>query len=181
MNDARLVLTFRVTRKKFIQRCNLRERGAPRRRRRSRRIFLHASAIIGTLFLFAHNASAQRLELSGGYAHVSGDFGTNGFDAGAAYWFTERITLAANYDGAWNDTNLGIFDLTNIGAIRVRSHIQNFIVGPRIFFSARTINEHTIHPFFELQFGVMRLNSSVRQMLLPTVSASDTAFCGCRA
>lgn len=134
------------------------------------------AGLLAFLFSCPQRASAQRLELSGGYEHVSGDLGLNGYDVGAAYWFTPRVTVAANYDGVYNNSNIGVFDLTNVGAILVSSHAQNFLIGPRVFFRAREINGHTFHPFAEFQFGMTHLNSTVQQVPLPSVSASDTAF-----
>lgn len=134
------------------------------------------AALLITFFCSAQYARAQRLELSGGYEHVSGDLGLNGYDVGAAYWFTPRVTLGANFDDVYNNSNLGVFDLTNIGAILVSSHAEDFLVGPRIFFGPRAINNHTIHPFAELQFGMTHLNSTVQDVPAPSVSASDTAF-----
>jgi long-subunit fatty acid transport protein len=134
------------------------------------------TVVVAVLLLWPQHAAAQRLELNGGYEHVSGDLGLNGFDAGVAYWFTQRVSLAANYDGVYNNSNVGVFDLTNIGAILVSSHAQNFLVGPRIFFRAWNVNQHVFHPFAEFQFGMTHLNSTVQEVPMPSVSASDTAF-----
>lgn len=134
------------------------------------------AATLVVLLWMPPNAAAQRLELSGGYEHVSGDLGLNGYDVGAAYWFTPRVTVAANYDGVYSNSNVGVFDLTNIGAILVSSHAQNFLIGPRIFFGPREINKHVLHPFAEFQFGMTHLNSTVQDVPAPSVSASDTAF-----
>jgi len=43
-------------------------------------------------------ASAQSLEVSGGYAHISGDGGLDGFNIGAAAWVTHRVAMAFDYD-----------------------------------------------------------------------------------
>src|SRR6267154_1280334 len=41
----------------------------------------------------------KNLEVNGGWAHASGNFGTDGFGVGAAYWLTPHVSLAFNYDG----------------------------------------------------------------------------------
>jgi opacity protein-like surface antigen len=143
------------------------------------RIFRHltpALALFTVLLALPNTVHAQGLEVSGGFTHITGDFGTNGFDVGAAWWFTHRVTLAANYDSSWNSSNLGVFAFTSIGAIAVKSHLQNFVVGPRIFFSTDWTTKHKLDPFGEAQFGVSHLNQKVAQAAAPSVSASDTAF-----
>lgn len=117
----------------------------------------------------------QGLELSLGWAHMTQDNGTNGFEAGAAWWFNRRVTLAANYDGAWDTSSLTNFSLTTVGLITVHSHIQNALIGPRIFFSTNWTTKHKLNPFGEAQFGNSWLNQKVTN---PTssVSASDNAF-----
>src|SRR6478609_3754388 len=42
-------------------------------------------------------ARGQGLEVGGGWSHVTGDSGTDGFNVGAAWWFTKRVTIAADY------------------------------------------------------------------------------------
>jgi opacity protein-like surface antigen len=114
--------------------------------------------------------------LNGGYAYNSGNFGTNGFNVGAAWWFTNRVTMAANYDATWNSTSLTTFQFTQIGAISLKSHPQNFLVGPRIFFSTKWTDKIKLNPFGEVQFGVSHLSQKLIQVNKPTVSASDTEF-----
>src|ERR1700735_1231476 len=77
-------------------------------------------------------ASAQ--EFSGAWAHISGDNGLDGFDAGAALWPQGRVSLAFDYDSAWDTSSLGAFALTSVGLISLHSHLQDFLVGPRIHF-----------------------------------------------
>jgi opacity protein-like surface antigen len=142
-------------------------------------IFRHLSlalVLFTVLLALSNTVHAQGLELSGGWTHITGDFGTNGFDVGAAWWFTHRVTLAANYESSWNSSNLGVFAFTSIGAIAVKSHLQSFVVGPRIFFSTDWTTKHKLDPFGEAQFGVSHLNQKVAQANAPSVSASDTAF-----
>ena len=129
-----------------------------------------------TILLLPHTTCGQGLELNGGYAYNSGNFGTNGFNVGAAWWFTKNVTMAANYDSSWDSKSLSLFQFTQIGAIAVHSHLQNFLVGPRIFFSTDWTDKHKLNPFGEVQIGGSHLNQEVSQVNMPTVSASDTEF-----
>ena len=90
------------------------------------------------LLAFPLLASAQNLEVSGGYAHISGDGGVDGFNIGAAAWVTRRVALAFDYDSAWDTSHLGAFELTQTGVIVTKSHLQDFIGGPRISFQVRS-------------------------------------------
>jgi hypothetical protein len=53
--------------------------------------------LLATLTL-PQKARGQGLELGGGWAHVTGDFGTDGFNVGAARWFRRRVFIATDYD-----------------------------------------------------------------------------------
>ncbi len=126
-------------------------------------------------------ASAQSLELSGGYAHISGDNGLDGLNAGAALWVAPRISLAVDYDSGWDTSHLGVFELTSTGLIVTKSHLQDFLVGPRISFPGMLRSKEThfarLWPFAEVQLGASHLNSSlVDETTKLSQSASDNAF-----
>ena len=110
-------------------------------------------------------ASAQGVELSGGYAHISGDGGLDGFNAGAALWLTNRVSIAVDYDSAWDNSHLGVFELTQTGVIITKSHLQDFLVGPRISFPGVLKDKKThfprLWPFAEVQLGGSHLSSSL--------------------
>jgi opacity protein-like surface antigen len=133
-----------------------------------------------SLLGFSLSSSAQEVEVSGGYAHVSGDQGLDGFNIGAAAWFTPRVSIAADYDRVEDTSRIGIFELTQTGLIVSRSTLQNFLVGPRIFFrNIKSDNKHlaNLRPFAELQFGISHLNSHLEdQATNVDQSASDNAF-----
>jgi len=86
------------------------------------------------LLLLSPTARAQKIELNGGYAHITGDLGLDGYNVGAAVWFSRRVSVALDYDSAYDTSKIGAFELTSAGEISVKSHIQNFLVGPRIYF-----------------------------------------------
>ena len=133
------------------------------------------------LLAFPLLASGQSVELSGGYAHISGDGGLDGFNAGAAMWVTDRVSMAFDYDSAWDTSHLGAFELTQTGLIVTKSHLQDFLFGPRISFPGLLKDKKTflprLWPFAEIQIGGSHLNSSLEN---PTQSvsqsASDNAF-----
>jgi len=126
-------------------------------------------------------ASAQSVEFSGGYTHISGDGGLDGFRIGTAAWFTQRVSLAFDYDTAWDTSHLGVFDLTQTGLVVSKSHLQDYLVGPRIAFPG-VLKEKQTHmprlwPFGEVQIGFSHLSSSVVNPSTSTSrSGSDNAF-----
>ena len=120
-------------------------------------------------------AHGQGLEVGGGWAFMNNN-GGNGFDVDAAWWFTKQVTLAANYDGVWNNQLLGTFAFTSIGNVAVKGHLQNAIVGPRIFFSTGWTTRHKLNPFGEAQFGESWLKQSVNTGTAGNISASANCF-----
>ena len=133
------------------------------------------------LMSFSLNASAQRVELSGGYTHITGDQGLDGFNVGAAAWFTHRVSIAADYDSGWDTSRIGIFELTPTGVVSSKSHLQDWLFGPRISFPGliKTGNKRVAQllPYGEAEFGVSHLKSSIKQTATDfSQSTSDTAF-----
>jgi opacity protein-like surface antigen len=120
--------------------------------------------------------SAQGLELAGGYAHITGNNGTDGFNVGAGWYFTNHIQVAADYDSTWDNTVLGTFQLTTLGAVTSKSHLQNLLFGPRIFFYSTEFHKHRIDVFGEAEFGLSHLNSKIELVGMPSVSTSDNSF-----
>lgn len=140
------------------------------------RVCLAIMAIFLSVGALPKDAGAQGLELSGGWAHITQDFGTDGFQLGAAWRFDERVGIAANYDDAWDISRIGAFEFTNVGAIASKSHLQNFLVGPRFYFAPQTVSKHRIDPFGEVQFGISHLNSKIQEGIQPAVQNSDDGF-----
>jgi len=68
---------------------------------------------LALLFASPLLASAQNLELSGGYAHISGDGGLDGFNIGAGWWLWDSVSVAFDYDSAWDTSHLGTCSPTN--------------------------------------------------------------------
>lgn len=129
-----------------------------------------------TILACSHSLSAQGLEVSGGWSHVTGDFGLDGFNLGTAWWVAPRISIAAEYDGVYDTSRVGTFEFTNVGAIASKSYLQDFLIGPRFNFAERKMGHYYIRPFGEAQFGVSHLKSTIQEGIQPSVTNSDSAF-----
>ena len=134
------------------------------------------------LFLVAmlmppQRAYGQGLELGGGWAHTTGNNGTDGYGVGVAWWFNRRTTLAANYDSGWDTSSLSTFAVGS-GLVTTKSHLRDLLFGPRIFFSSQWTDRHKLQPFGEAQFGVSWLDQAVTANLpgFSGASASGNAF-----
>jgi outer membrane protein OmpA-like peptidoglycan-associated protein len=126
-------------------------------------------------------ASAQVVELNSAYTHISGDGGLDGFNLGAAAWFTHRVSIGFDYDSVWDTSHVGVFELTQSGLVVSKSHLQNFLAGPRIFFpgALKSKDKHfsRLLPFAEVQLGLSHLSSSLENRVTnENQSASDNAF-----
>src|SRR5689334_12376735 len=74
----------------------------------------------------------RNLEFSGGWAHISGNNGLDGFTGGAALWFTNRVSVAFDFDHARDDNALTNFALqANTGLITVKNRMEDYLIGPR--------------------------------------------------
>lgn len=143
-----------------------------------RRYVITAGFFFVAAILFAPvDTNAQGLEVSGGWTHVTQDFGMDGFTLSAAWYMAPRISIFANYDGAWDTSDLGGFQFTNVGAIDVKSHIQDFLIGPRVFLAPYRIDRRNrIMPFAEARFGVSHLHQEVQEGISPAAINQDSAF-----
>jgi hypothetical protein len=120
-------------------------------------------------------------ELNGGYAHVSGDGGLDGYNVGGALWLTRRFSLAIDYDSGWDTSHLGVFELTSAGLFVTKSHLDDLLIGPRVSLPGllKSDKTHLAHivPFAEAQFGISTLDSKLQN---PTADifqhASDKEF-----
>ena len=122
-----------------------------------------------------------RWELSGGYSHVTGYQGLDGFNVGGSFFLAPKISLGVNYDGVYDTTTLGAFALTNVGLLVSKSHLQDLLTGPRIYFPGLfkgkgNIKGHILNPFVETQFGESHLYSKLEGPTFGTRTSSDTEF-----
>ena len=134
------------------------------------------SSILFLFLAFPICSFGQRLEFSGGYAHTTGDLGLDGFHVGAAWWFSSRVSIAADFDSLYDTSKVGVFDLSSVGSVSVKSNMQNYLIGPRIFFPRAIKRYPRLVPFGELQFGATHLHSTIHQLNLPDEAAGDSAF-----
>jgi hypothetical protein len=137
-----------------------------------------------TLLLFmalSIAACAQTVELSGGYTHITQNEGLDGFDVGGAYYLAHRVSLAFNYDGVYDNSRLGVFELTNVGLTVTNSHLQDWLIGPRFFTPGLLkgkgkVQGHLLIPFIEAQFGESNLFSQLTAINIGTIRSADTTF-----
>lgn len=138
------------------------------------------SAMISVLLfmlLTGNRAVAQitnNLEFSGGYTHITGSGGLDGLNVSTALWMDRRISIAFDYDSAWNNQTLGVFALTSVGHVAIKSHLQNFLIGPRVFFPIHKF--HRFVPFGEVEIGGSNLSQQIAQVNLPSQSAAAHSF-----
>jgi hypothetical protein len=117
----------------------------------------------------------QNLELSGGWAHVTGNNGLDGFNAGAALWFSKRVSIAFDFDHVHDTSALSAFAQSG-GLVTTKNYIDNYLVGPRVFFNSKSVKVlKTLQPFAEFQIGASHLKSELLQVGAPNQSASDNA------
>ena len=124
-----------------------------------------------------------RWELAGGWSHITGNEGLNGFNVGGSVFLDPKISLGFNYDGVYDTTVLGSFALTNVGLTVTKSHLQDFMTGPRFYFPGLFAlhcgaqgHLPILHPFVQAQFGESELWTEVSLQNVGTVTSSDTAF-----
>jgi hypothetical protein len=124
-----------------------------------------------------------RWEIGGGYAHISGNEGMDGFNVGASVFLAPNVSLGFNYDGVYDTSVLGAFALTNVGLTTSNSHMQDYLAGGRFYFPG-VLKPHCgannvlpiLHPFVQAQFGESNLYSKVTSVNVGTISSSDTQF-----
>lgn len=129
-------------------------------------------------------AKFYRWELSGGYAHISGNEGLDGFNVGASGFLAPNVSLGFNFDGVYDTSILGsgAFALTNVGLVTSKSHLYDYMAGPRIYFPG-VFKPHcgvnalpVLRPFVQAQFGESTLWTQVTSVNIGTVATQDTAF-----
>jgi hypothetical protein len=120
-------------------------------------------------------AAAQGLELSGGWAYISGSNG-NGFNVEAGWYFTHHVQIAADYDTTWKDNIIGTFQLTSLGLVTQKNHLQNWLFGPRIFFYNGQIHKRKINVFGETQYGFSHTSTKLELVNMPSTSTTDNGF-----
>jgi len=129
-------------------------------------------------------AAAQdgRLEVGGGFAYLSGNFGLTGFTAQASYHFTGPVYLVGGGDFLWDNSRVGVFDLSpTTGAVRIKSNSQQFLGGARVqiigWKETKGLEKRKLIPFGEILLGYSRLSQTVIDSTgTISLNASDNAF-----
>ncbi|HEY4679246.1 MAG TPA: outer membrane beta-barrel protein [Candidatus Angelobacter sp.] len=134
------------------------------------------------LVAFSLPAFAQHdIELSGGYRHISGDNGLDGYSGGISWNPIPNFQLFVTYDGVYDNSTIGGFELTPVGVTIVNSHMQEILTGPRFFLPGvwkghGRIEGHRLIPYLQAGFGEARLHTDLKQSTIGAVQAADTAF-----
>jgi opacity protein-like surface antigen len=132
-------------------------------------------ALLLCCLAFPRQVSAQALELAGGWQYINGSNG-NGFNVAAGWFITNHIEIATGYDSTWKDTTIGTFQLTQIGLVTSKTRLQNWLIGPRIFFYNGELHKRRFSVFGEVQFGGSHTNTKLELINMPTFSTSDNCF-----
>jgi len=118
----------------------------------------------------------KNLEFTGGWSHLSGNNGLDGFNGGASVWFTRRVSVGFDYDYSWDTNALTSFALTNTGLIVVKNHYQDWLVGPRFSFGSKEVKVlRTLAPFAEVEWGASHLKTNVSQIGVGNEQVSDNS------
>jgi hypothetical protein len=140
-------------------------------------VFAFSLPALAQLSAFAQ----ENIEFSGGYRHISGDQGLDGYTLGIGWNPIPDFQLYLSYDGTYDNSTIGTFALTSVGSTFVNSHLQEFLTGPRFFLPGvwkghGRIQGHRLIPYLDAGFGEARLHTDIRQANLGAVQAADTAF-----
>lgn len=104
------------------------------------------------------SAPTRGLSVGGGWTHVTGDFGLDGFNIDASYRFSPMIAGIADFDATFNTSTLGTLSTTSGQSVRTR--LQNYLFGPRVYFPQAFKNSKFI-PFGEFEIGLSHLTNHV--------------------
>jgi Outer membrane protein beta-barrel domain len=137
--------------------------------------------LLAMLVLSLPMAAQANIEFYGGYRHISGDQGLDGYNLGGGWNPIPAFQLYLTYDGTYDNSTIGSFALTQVGATLVNSHMQEILTGPRYFLPGAFkghghVEGHLLIPYVEAGFGEARLHTDLREVNVAAVQAADTAF-----
>jgi len=137
--------------------------------------------LLASLLLSLPMMAQANLEFYGGYRHISGDGGLDGYDLGVGWNPIPKFQLYLTYDGSYDNSTLGSFALTRLGATLINSHMQEILTGPRYFLPGEFkghghVAGHLLVPYIEAGFGEARLHTDLTQVNVAAVQSADTAF-----
>lgn len=139
--------------------------------------------LLASLLLTLPALAQKNIEFYGGYRHISGDQGLDGFNVGGGLYPIPPFELYLTYDDTYDNSTIGTFALTNLGSTLVNSHMQEILTGPRYFLPGllkshghQHLEGHLLIPYIEAGFGEARLHTDVRAVNIAAAQAADTAF-----
>src|SRR5262245_61430204 len=78
-------------------------------------------------------AQFEGFEAGGGYTHLTGNNGLDGFNVSIGWSVNRHVVLVGQGDFLWDNTRADIFDLSpTTGAIRSKSNYQQYLGGARV-------------------------------------------------
>lgn len=119
--------------------------------------------------------SPEGAEFGIAWSHMTGNFGLDGFDLNAGWWFSPKVAMSFNYGNLYDNSSVVAFTTSSLGSVTVKSRLQNILVGPRIAFDSLKRDSKAI-PFAELLFGGSHLRTTISQAIPGENNASDSAF-----
>lgn len=139
-------------------------------------LFVVVAILVSAFSIPAHaqrDINAPGLSVGIGWAHITQDFGLNGFNVEGAYRFSRYVAATADFDAAFKTSTLGTFGAASGSTVKGR--IQDYMVGPRFFFPD-VFHNQKLEPFGELEFGITHLSSTITAPNQPNSESSDNAF-----
>ena len=132
--------------------------------------------LLASLLLTLPALAQKNIEFYGGYRHISGDQGLDGFNVGGGLYPIPPFELYLTYDDTYDNSTIGTFALTSLGSTLVNSHMQEILTGPRYFLPGllkshghQHLEGHLLIPYIEAGFGEARLHTDVRAVNIAAV------------
>jgi len=144
-----------------------------------RRLFAALVLAVGLSALPAWSQvnEVPRFDISGGFSHVTGDIGLNGWQLGAAYRVNNWLAIAGDFAGQYGSND--IVAITGTSLIKVDRSLYNYMFGPRVF--VPLAGHPRWMPFGEFLLGASRGKDTLKSTLLgsvviPGTETSDSSF-----
>jgi opacity protein-like surface antigen len=120
---------------------------------------------LSVLPAFSQVDEVPRFEVMGGFSHVTGDLGLNGWEAAGTYRASPWLGIVADISGQYgSDEVLGV---------DFKSNLHNFLFGPRVYVPLQDYPRW--QPFGHLLLGVSRVRNEIDNPLL-ALDETDSAF-----
>jgi hypothetical protein len=123
-----------------------------------------------------------QLEVGGGYTHLSGNGGLDGFNGSVGWEYGRRVILVGDGDFVFDTSRVGVFDLSpDTGSIVVKSNLQKYMGGARVrligWKPLKSLEQKKLLPFGEFLIGMSRLSQKIEDTNgTISVDEADRAF-----